>query len=82
MRRIICRSSPSIFITTVSEVSEFLELWNFLNVIVVIDGKHVAMGCPKNTRSLHHNYEGFLSQVLTVVCDARYKFISIDVYTV
>ena len=52
IRRIICRSSPSIFITTVSKVSEFLELWNFLNVIRVIDGKYVAMGCPKNTRSL------------------------------
>ena len=45
----------------------------------MIDGKHVAMWCQKNTRSLYHNYKGFFSQVLLAVCDAKYKFIFIDV---
>ena len=45
----------------------------------MIDSKHVAMWCQKNTRSLYHNYKGFFSQVLLAVCDAKYKFIFIDV---
>ena len=49
------------------------------HVIGAIDGKSVTMGCPKNTGSLYHNYKIFFSQILVAVCDARYKFIFIDV---
>ena len=58
--------------------SEFLELWNMPHVIGAIDGKHVAMNAQK---ILGHyiNYKGFFSQVLLAVCDAKYKFIFIDV---
>ena len=49
------------------------------HVIGAIDGKHVAMECPKYTGSLYHNHKGFFSQVLFVVLDAKYKFIFIDV---
>ena len=59
--------------------SEFLELWNMPHVIVAISGKHVAMECPQNTGSLYHNCKGFFFQVLLAVCDAKYKFIFIDV---
>ena len=49
------------------------------HVIGVIDGKHAAMECPKNTGSLYQNYMGFFSQVLLAVCDAKNKFIFSDV---
>ena len=37
------------------------------------------MDCPKNTGSLCHNDKGFFSQALLAVCDAKYKFIFIEV---
>ena len=49
------------------------------HVIVAINGKHVAMECPQNTGSLYHNCKGFFFQVLVAICDAKYKFIFIDV---
>ena len=49
------------------------------HVIGAIDGKHVVMERPKNTGSLRYSYKEFFSQVLLAVCDAKYKFIFIDV---
>ena len=49
------------------------------HVTRTIDGKHVAMECPKNTGALYHNYKIFFSQILVAACDAKYKFIFIDV---
>ena len=59
--------------------SEFLELWNMPHVIVAINGKYVAMECPKNTGSLYRNYKEFFSLLLLAVCDAKYKYIFISV---
>ena len=49
------------------------------HVIVAINGKYVAMECPKNTGSLYRNYKEFFSQLLLEVCDAKYKYIFISV---
>ena len=50
------------------------------HVIGAIDGKHVATEFPKSTGSLYHSYKWFFSQVLLAVCDAKYKFIFINVW--
>ena len=46
-----------------------------------VDGKHVAIRCPKNGGSLYYNYKGFHSLILLVLVDAKYKFPWVDVGT-
>ena len=59
--------------------SKFKEKWNFQRAIGSIDGKNIRSECPKNNGTLCHNYKGFFSLVLLLVCDANYSFIMFDV---
>ena len=59
--------------------AEFSERWNFHYTLGAIDGKHVAIGCPRNGWSLYFNYKGFHSINLFALVDANYKFMWVDV---
>jgi hypothetical protein len=51
----------------------------FPNCIGAVDGKHIRINRPHHSGSLYYNYKRYFSTVLLAVCDADYKFISIDV---
>ena len=57
----------------------FFSEWDFPHVLGAIDGKHIAMDCPRNAGSLYYNYKSFHSLVLLAICDAKYRFIYVDI---
>ena len=59
--------------------NDFCQIWNMLHCIGAIYGKHACIRKPSHTGTLWHNYKGFLSMVLLVICDARYCFSFVDV---
>ena len=58
---------------------EFETDWNFPHCIGSLNGKHVAMDCPRGTGSSYCCYKGYFSTVLLAVCDANYCFSLLDV---
>lgn len=71
-----CPTSPEQW-RVISE--QFGARWNFHHVLGALDGKHIAIRCPRNGGSLYYNYKGFHSIVLLALVDADYKFIWVDV---
>ncbi|KAL4131721.1 hypothetical protein QTP88_008995 [Uroleucon formosanum] len=57
----------------------FFEKWQFPNCIGSVDGKHVTIKCPNNSRSRNFCYLKTFSVVLMAIVDPDYKFICIDV---
>ncbi|KAK3800850.1 hypothetical protein RRG08_008605 [Elysia crispata] len=57
----------------------FQERWQFPLCAGAIDGKHVQLKAPVDSGSQYFNYKGHYSIVLMAICDAKSKFIVIDV---
>lgn len=56
----------------------FYERWNLPNCCAAVDGKHVAIQCPRNAGSQFFNYKKFHSINLMAMCDGDYNFVAVD----
>ena len=58
---------------------EFQQEWDFPHCLGAVDGKHICIDCPKGAGSTFYNYKHFHSTVLMAVCDAKYRFLFVDI---
>ena len=59
--------------------NDFEEIWNLPHSTGTIDGKRIAIECPKKSGSKYFNCKDFFSLVLLAICDAKYCFTFIDI---
>ena len=58
---------------------QFGQRWNFHHAMEDLDGKHVAIRCPKSSGCWYYSYKGFYSVVILAVVDADVKFLWVKV---
>ncbi|XP_036317812.1 putative nuclease HARBI1, partial [Rhagoletis pomonella] len=59
--------------------NDFQTMWNMANCVGAIDGKHIALQCPRKSGSMFFNYKKFHSIVLMAACDAKYTFTAVSI---
>ncbi|XP_036326108.1 protein ANTAGONIST OF LIKE HETEROCHROMATIN PROTEIN 1-like [Rhagoletis pomonella] len=59
--------------------NDFQTMWNMPNCVGAIDGKHIALQCPRKSGSMFFNYKKFHSIVLMAACDAKYTFTAVSI---
>ncbi|KAK4877456.1 hypothetical protein RN001_009962 [Aquatica leii] len=57
---------------------EYESVWNFPHCLGTLDGKHVVLQAPINSRSEYFNYKSTFSIVLFAVVDAKYNFLYVN----
>lgn len=57
----------------------YREIWIFLNCVSSIDGKHISIKCPPNSRSDYFCYKQFFFIVLLIIMDSFHKLIIVDI---
>ncbi|XP_041369872.1 putative nuclease HARBI1 [Gigantopelta aegis] len=57
----------------------FGDRWQLHNCVGALDGKHIAIQCPRRGGSLYYNYKGYHTIILMALVDADYKFIWAEV---
>ncbi|CAN7945833.1 unnamed protein product [Ixodes pacificus] len=64
----------------VFNIMDFIDrTWNFPHCLGAMDGKHVVIECPGRTGSLNFNYEKTFSKLMLAICDAKYRFLYVEI---